>query len=84
MKRIDIHYGGERYSVGQRSFDDILDEVRAALAAGHGWLTVNDGDGARREAYLLIAPGVPLAIVPIPVVEGDDPPADISDTLVPS
>lgn len=86
MKRIDIYYGGERYSVGTRTFEEISAEVDAALAAGHDWIRVNDGDGAPRMAYLLITPGVPLAIVPIPDEDPNStgPIVDISDKLIPS
>lgn len=59
---------------------DVLDEVKRfarrrtreitqAVADHGGWLTVNDGEGERREALLFIGPGVPIAVVPIP-----DPP----------
>jgi len=66
MKRIDIYYGGDHYSVGGRRFDDLREEVEAGLSAGMYWLEVNDGEGRMRTAYLLLAPGVPVAIVPIP------------------
>jgi hypothetical protein len=33
---------------------------------GTHWLKVNDGEGMSRAAHLLLTPGVPLAIVPIP------------------
>mgnify|MGYP000879413907 CR=1 FL=1 len=66
MKRIDVHYGGALYSIGEKSFDDFAAEVTAILAAGHGWITVNDGEGAPRPAHLLISPGVPIALIPIP------------------
>lgn len=69
MKRIDIVYGGELYSVGGREFDDVQREVSEGVAAGGRWLRVNDGEGQRREAYLLLSPGVTIALVPIP----DDP-----------
>jgi hypothetical protein len=66
MKRIDIHYDGEHYSVGGRRFEDLRREVEEGLAKGFHWLEVNDGEGMMRVAHLLITPGVPLAIVPIP------------------
>ncbi|WP_394279515.1 hypothetical protein [Microbacterium sp.] len=69
MKRVDIHYGGELYSVGDTSYEDLVAQVSAALVAGHGWINVNDGEGAPRPAHLLISPGVQIALVPIP----DDP-----------
>jgi hypothetical protein len=66
MKRIDITYGGNSYSVGGRD----LSELQAAVLRGHTdgglWLEVNDGEGAERPAYLLIAPGIDIALIPIP------------------
>ena len=66
MKRIDIYYGGEHYSVGGRRFEDLRAEVEAGLATGLYWLEVNDGEGEMRAAHLLLTPGVPLALIPIP------------------
>jgi hypothetical protein len=66
MKRIDIYYGGDHYSIGGRRFEDLRDEIEAGLAGGPYWLEVNDGEGEMRVAYLLLMPGVPLAIIPIP------------------
>ncbi|WP_461472557.1 hypothetical protein [Microbacterium sp. HJ5] len=66
MKRIDIIYGGEHYSVGGRELDSLLGEIEDGVSSGLYWLTVNDGEGAPRWAHLLLTPGVPLAIVPIP------------------
>lgn len=66
MKRIDIYYGGEHYSVGGRRFEDLRQEVEAGLQKGTFWLEVNDGEGMMRAAHLLLTPGVPLAIIPIP------------------
>ena len=66
MKRIDIHYGGGQYSVGGREVADLRREVAEAVGSGHGWLEVNDGEGDVRTAFLLLAPGVPVALVPIP------------------
>ncbi len=64
MKRIDIHYGGDQYSVGGRRLEDLLEEITGSEEPH--WVKVNDGEGAPRTAYLLIAPGVPIAIIPIP------------------
>lgn len=66
MKRIDIYYGGDHYSIGGRRLEDLCQEVEAGLAGGVHWLEVNDGEGMMRTAHLLVTPGVPLAIVPIP------------------
>ncbi|WP_405371889.1 MULTISPECIES: hypothetical protein [unclassified Microbacterium] len=86
MKRIDISYGGQWYSIGNRSFDEVRDEISAGLRAGHLWLEVNDGDGQPRPAFLSISPGVPLALVPLP--EQQDPPlggpaSALEDDIVP-
>ena len=66
MKRIDIQYGGDRYSVGGRPLEDLQDEIAVGLASGVHWLEVNEGEGSRRQAFLLLTPGVPLSVVPIP------------------
>jgi len=66
MKRIDISYGGQLYSVGGRTVEEVRTEVERAVAAGGAWMRVNDGEGARRDALLFVAPGTPVAIIPIP------------------
>ncbi|WP_239453259.1 MULTISPECIES: hypothetical protein [Microbacterium] len=76
MKRIDIFYGGEHYSVGGRRLEDLRQEVEAGLRAGTHWLEVNDGEGMMRAAHLLLTPGVPLAIVPVPDEAPDSVSAD--------
>ena len=64
MNRIDIVYGGRPYSLGGRSIATIQDEIGAAIAAGVPyWIKVNSGEGRYEDAYLLIAPGIPLAMV---------------------
>ena len=66
MKRIDIYYGGDHYSVGGRRLEDLRAEIEAGLEAGMYWLEVNDGEGEMRAAHLLLSPGVALAVVPVP------------------
>lgn len=66
MKRIDIYYGGEHYSIGGREVDDVMDDVTTGIASAPRWLEVNDGEGEVRTAYLLLSPGVALTVVPIP------------------
>ncbi len=68
MKRIDIHYGSHLYSVGGRDLDDVRAEIESFHDNG-GWLLVNDGEGARRDAYLYLSRGSSIALIPIP----DDP-----------
>jgi len=69
LKRIDIEYGGRLYSVGGRDPAEVMTEITEGVSDGARWLTVNDGEGDRRDALLLLTPGVPIAIIPIP---GDD------------
>ena len=66
MKRIDIYYGGEHYSVGGRDVAEVRDEIAEGITSGPRWLEVNDGEGDVRTAYLLLSPGVALTLVPIP------------------
>lgn len=66
MKRIDIHYGGQMYSVGGRDFAELQQEISAGIASGLSWLVVNEGDGDPREAHLLLTPGCSIALVPVP------------------
>lgn len=66
MKRIDIYYGGEHYSVGGRDLEDVTHEITEGVTSGPRWLEVNDGEGEARTAYLLLTAGVELAVVPIP------------------
>jgi len=64
MNRIDIVYGGKPYSLGGRSIVSIQDEISVALASGVPyWIHVNSGEGRYEDAFLLIAPGIPLAMV---------------------
>lgn len=66
MKRIDIYYGGDHYSLGGRGYDDLRKEIEEGMKRGPYWLEVNDGEGQMRAAHLLLTPGVALAIVPVP------------------
>ena len=79
MNRIDIVYGGKPYSLGGRSVESIQVEIDGAIAAGLPyWLRVNSGEGRFEDAYLLIATGIPVALVNVksngaePDYEGDE------------
>jgi hypothetical protein len=74
MRRIDISYGGQWYSIGDRSLEEVHEEIRAGVLAGHHWLEVNEGEGQSHPAYLSITPGVPIALVP--ETESHDPPSE--------
>jgi len=72
VKRIDIHYAGKHYSVGDRSLDQIMREVETIINTGNpGWMRVNSGSASLRTAHLLIATGVPIALVPIELPDSE-------------
>lgn len=76
MKRIDILYGGDHYSVGGADLAQLQARITDAVARGGDWIVVNEGEGSAREAYLLVGPGVPIALVPVPIPaprEGEQP-----------
>ncbi|GAA1058341.1 hypothetical protein GCM10017608_36120 [Agromyces luteolus] len=71
MKRVNIMYGGAQYSVGEAD----VEAIKAAIEQAHerglaDWITVNFGEGRPQPAQLLVGPGIPVSIVPIPA---DDP-----------
>ena len=67
MKRVNILYDGAQYSVGQADVEAIKAEIEQAHAAGRArWITVNFGEGRPQPADLLVGPGIPVSIVPIP------------------
>lgn len=67
MKRIDIVYGGHLYSVGGRGIDELKAEIEAGAASDTPtWIVVNDGEGERRPAHLLLQKGISIAVIPIP------------------
>lgn len=64
MKRIDVIYGGIRYTIAHREVAELKAEIADALSAGvPHWLAVNHGEGTLHEAELLITPGVDLAVM---------------------
>jgi hypothetical protein len=64
VKRIEIVYGGQSYTISNRSYDDVRDEIEAALHSGKpAWLHVNSGEGRLTTSSLLITPGIPIALV---------------------
>jgi hypothetical protein len=65
MKRIDLHFGGHLYSVGGRELADVQAEIESCHDNG-GWMLVNDGEGARRDAWLWVTRGSSIALIPIP------------------
>ncbi|MFC9919995.1 hypothetical protein [Agromyces binzhouensis] len=71
MKRVNIMYGGAQYSVGEADVEAIKSAIERAHERGLAdWITVNFGEGRPQPAELLVGPGIPVSIVPIP---SDDP-----------
>lgn len=67
MKRVNIMYDGNQYSVGQADVELIKREIEAAhTAGGPRWITVNYGEGRPQPAELLVGPGIPISVIPIP------------------
>ncbi|MFS0866379.1 hypothetical protein AB3M83_03470 [Microbacterium sp. 179-B 1A2 NHS] len=71
MKRIDIRYGDASYSVGGEELEDLQSEIARGLTGEVVWLRVNDGEGVRRDAYLLISPGVAISLIPVADPDGE-------------
>jgi hypothetical protein len=66
VTRIDIVYGGELYTLGDRTLDSVRAEIADAVTSGSpAWLRVNSGAGRYQDAYLLISPGTAIAVVDV-------------------
>lgn len=69
MKRINLLYGGQPYSVGDADLDALLAEIAAGITSAEPrWLRVNHGEGSKREALLLLTAGVDIAVIPVPAI----------------
>lgn len=76
MKRIDIMYAGQPYSVGKRGLDEVKEQITAAARdGGVFWLEVNSGEGEPRSTHLLITAHTPIALTPVPDEGGEAGPA---------
>jgi hypothetical protein len=73
MKRVDVIYGGIRYTIASRDPADLKAEIEDALKSGEPhWLAVNHGEGTLHEAELLIATGIDIAVMGLdPDVQDD-------------
>ena len=68
MSNIEVHYGGEVFTVSGQEIDAVQRLVGDLLASGEpGWLTAYDGHGSRVPYRLLVGPGNPIAIEQIVV-----------------
>jgi hypothetical protein len=81
VKRIGIIYGGREFSIGEESFEQMKAEIEEAMQSGRSaWITVNHGEGRPQPADLLVGPGIPIALLPIP----DEPPSPADQADGPS
>jgi hypothetical protein len=79
VKRINIRYGGDHYTIADADPEVIKAQISDALNSGAPlWLRVNHGEGTVRAADLLITPGTSISLI------GIEPsgPTDGSDTSV--
>jgi hypothetical protein len=66
MKRINVFYDGQQYSVGDRDLSEVETQISDALVSGAPhWLDVNGGEGAPHAVRLLILPGIAIALSPV-------------------
>lgn len=76
MKRININYGGEHYTIADADPELIKAEITQALLSGEPfWLRVNHGEGTVRAADLLITAGTPISLMGIEPSGPTDSPA---------
>lgn len=66
MKRIDVLYGGQQYSIANRDYEEVRTRLLTDMRTGPSWLRVNIGEGGNAPADLLITSGTPIALIPIP------------------
>ncbi|MRG60996.1 hypothetical protein GE115_14135 [Agromyces sp. CFH 90414] len=67
MKRVNVLYDGHQYSVGEAEVEALKEAVTEAYrSGGPSWVTLNLGEGRPQPAELLIGPGIPISVVPIP------------------
>jgi len=68
MKRIDVAYAGNSYSISGRDVTELQQQILDGIAgADRGfWLEVNHGEGQPRPTYLLITAATQVALTPIP------------------
>lgn len=68
MKRIDIRYDGEPYSIGDRELEGLIAEIEQGIAESPQgfWLEVNQGEGQPRPTFLRLTAHSDIALTPIP------------------
>jgi len=62
-RRIAIQYGDAEFAVSGRELDEVKAEIEAGMKAQTPtWLKVAIGQGRATEAFLLLAPGIPISV----------------------
>lgn len=73
MKRIEVIYGGVKYTIPNRELAAVQQEITDAMAKGSPhWLEANSGEGILEPAYLLITTGIPVAVVDVMATVSSD------------
>lgn len=75
--QVMVVYDGAEYLLAGRGYDEVLAEIAAGVESPPAWLEVQAGQGRGTEAKLLIAPGIPIAVLHINAgdeVEREDAP----------
>lgn len=73
MKRIDILYDGNQYSVGGRELDELKATIAKGIAEGAPyWLEVNFGEGRPQSAFLMVTAATSITLLPTAVDENSD------------
>jgi hypothetical protein len=73
VKRLEVLYGGGKYTIPNRELADVQKEITDAMASGAPhWLEANSGEGIVEPAYLLITTGIPVAVVDVMATVSSD------------
>jgi hypothetical protein len=68
VKRVEITYGGSRYSLSDTTAEAVRTDVERALdGEASRWLVVNQGEGEPRETTILITPGVAFSVADVAI-----------------
>ena len=87
LKRINIRYAGEHFTLANRELSDVQAEIDTAIAEGRTlWLRVNRGEGAYQPADLLITASTPIALMGVELPPEDaaasDDDGDDDETMI--
>lgn len=66
MKRINIGYNGQVYSIGETDLDQLKAQIASAVGGDPLWLSVNYGEGRLQTAQILVGRGIPISLMPVP------------------